>query len=242
MINTYDLVPLVYTSASRDFQYLCWLINVVLNSVKHNVDDLYYLPSAKSDSQLAVVLAATLGFNVKRHYDQAQLEAIAGILPMLLKYKGTEKAITIAGEALIKASGSAGRFRHNVTGSLLEVTLPADLVDVTLFKDLLPYILPAGMTCHITKNTQVPDTYKTEVGYTDIVKEAWIADLEWDTKRNTTTGLAGLFEASEKPEFSNYLSDTSDGKLKVNAGLLSNTVIPILNNPTHITHETDKEG
>ena len=48
MIKFYEQVPAVYPSASRDFQYLCWLIDIVLNSVKHNVDDLYDLPNSKT--------------------------------------------------------------------------------------------------------------------------------------------------------------------------------------------------
>ena len=52
MINLYNQVPTVYTSTSRDFQYLSWLYNIVLNSVKHNVDALYDLPKVQTDNKL----------------------------------------------------------------------------------------------------------------------------------------------------------------------------------------------
>ena len=70
MIKFREQVPSVYTNASRDFQYLSWLIDVVLNSVKHNVDTIYDLPNVKHDAKLSELLAMTLGFKVKRNYDQ----------------------------------------------------------------------------------------------------------------------------------------------------------------------------
>ena len=88
MIKFKNLVPSVYPNASRDFQYLCWLIDIVLNSVKHTVDDLYDLPNSKADPKLTELLAMTLGFKVKRNYDQDQLRALVAALPRILKYKG----------------------------------------------------------------------------------------------------------------------------------------------------------
>ena len=76
MIKFANQVPSVYPSASRDFQYLGWLIDIVLNSVKHNVDDLYDLPNNQADIKLTELLALTLGFKVKRNYDQKQLSAL----------------------------------------------------------------------------------------------------------------------------------------------------------------------
>ena len=85
MINIFNQVPTVYTSMSRDFQYMCWLINIVLNSVKHNVDGLYELPNTKTDTRLAELLAMTLGFKIRRRYNQEQLAALVSIFPQLLQ-------------------------------------------------------------------------------------------------------------------------------------------------------------
>jgi hypothetical protein len=167
MINFYNEVPMVYPGASRDFQYLSWLINIVLNSVKHNVDGIYNMPDAKANAKLAELLAVTLGFKVRRNYDLKQLTALVSIIPSILKHKGTERAVEMAGNALIAASGTPGSFEYEFSNHHLEVIIPDKLVDITLFTDILPYILPAGMTCRITRKTLVKPKRptKTELSF-----------------------------------------------------------------------------
>lgn len=237
MINFYNQVPSVYTNTSRDFQYLSWLINIVLNSVKHNVDTLYELPNVKSDPTLIEILALTLGFKVKRNYDQKQLIALVSIIPSILKYKGTKEAVILAGEALINASGTEGDFSCEVTENLLKVTLPKELIDISLFTDLLPYILPAGMTYRIDRKNQVQENYTTDFSYYDIPEAYWQPDLEWNRTTRSATGLSSLFNTPEEndenalistPEFANYKNAPDDTILNVD--LLDNTVIPVLDN------------
>ena len=237
MINFYNQVPSIYINTSRDFQYLSWLINIVLNSVKHNVDDIYALPNTKADPRLTELLALTLGFKVKRNYDKKQLAALVSSLPSILKFKGTKTAVILAGKALLKASGAYGMFDCEVKDNCLEVLLPEELVDTTLFMDLLPYILPAGITCRIVRKTQNQDIRYTEVDYNDTLWAQWYADLDWDSYNNTTTGLTSLF-TSGKPEFTNYKQDYEYEYNEhrqpilnidaVNTGLLDNTIIPVL--------------
>lgn len=225
MINLYNLVPSVYVNASRDFQYLVWLFNIVLNSVKHNVDDLYDLPNNKTDPKLTELLALTLGFKVKRNYDQKQLLALISIFPSILKYKGTYKAIKMAGEALIAASGSSGSFEYRKQDNTLIVLLPKELVDTTLFIDLLPYILPAGMSCHIVRKTQTKVNITTEVKHKDEIIYESIKDLGWGES------LSGLYASGENnsPEFSNFKKVSEAGNdPTLNAGLMDNTLIPDL--------------
>lgn len=237
MIDFYKQVPSVYTNTSRDFQYLSWLINIVLNSVKHNVDTLYELPNVKANPALVEILALTLGFKVKRNYDQKQLVALVSIIPSILKYKGTKEAVTLVGEALINASGTEGDFDCAVNNNLLEITLPKALIDVSLFIDLLPYILPAGMTYRIIRKNQIQERYSTDFSYYDIPKADWKPDLVWDENERTATGLASLFDIPKNdngdvlidtPEFANY-KNTTDG-VALNVDLLDNTVIPVLDN------------
>jgi hypothetical protein len=245
MINMYNQVPSVYTSASRDFQYLSWLINIVLNSVKHNVDDLYDLPSTKADARLVELMAMTLGFKVKRNYDKSQLAALVSILPSVLKCKGTKKAVVMAAKALLITSGTIGEFDENdhcriVDGTLLEVTLPKDLIDITLFMDLMPYILPAGMSCRVVRRTELLDEYHTYVHHNDVLYANWHDDLEW------STGTAGLYDVgSSAPEFTNYKILNNNPSLdatKPNIGLLDNTIIPALENELTLDSITSTQG
>ena len=230
MIKLSNQVPSVYTSASRDFQYLSWLIDIMLNSVKHNVDDLYNLPENEADTKLTELLALTLGFKVKRNYDQAQLKALVAALPRILKYKGTKTALEMAGNALIAASGARGEFAvQEVTTGEIRVTLPEKLVDISLFTDLLEYILPAGVTCRIDRTNRREGHVSTILGYREKLQAALVPDFTWDGDKLATTGLAHMFEIpADQPSFSNFNSDGI-----VNIGLLSNEVIPALANTVH---------
>lgn len=238
LIKFQEQVPSIYPSASRDFQYLGWLINIVLNSVKHNVDDLYDLPNSKADPRLTELLAMTLGFKVKRNYNQEQLKALVAALPRILKYKGTKTAIDMAGNALIAASGAIGNFDSEVKDGELTVTLPKSLIDISLFTDLLPYILPAGMTCHIVRKNQVDREYQTKLVQQNSMLAEWVHDLGWDDTRHTTTGLANMFNTGYSFEpYANFVDKdgnrplnnelTQDNRV-LNTGLLDNSVIPAL--------------
>lgn len=231
MIKLRDQVPSVYTSASRDFQYLSWLIDIVLNYVKHNVDSLYNLPTSSPNSKLTELLAMTLGFKVKRNYDQKQLAALVAVLPIILKYKGTQTAINTAGNALIAAAGSSGSFSSNFSDGVLEVCLPEKLVDITLFTDLLPYIVPAGITCRIINVNQIVKGYTTKVLYNDVLIAELQPELTWNRDKHTIGGMATMYgepqpdALNDKPNFANYFDyDTN----LVNVGLLDNTIIPVI--------------
>jgi hypothetical protein len=143
---------------------------------------------------------------------------------VLLKCKGTKKAVLIAAGALVTASGGSGSVSCNVSENTLEVVIPEDLVDISLFIDLLPYILPAGMTCRLTRKTIEDKDLITEVYQRDHYRGDWQLDLGWDTENNTSVGLANLFTpATTKPNFANYTEDNT-----LNVGLLDNTIIPTL--------------
>lgn len=225
MIKLRDQVPKVYIDASRDFQYLSWIIDVVFNSVKHNVDDLGALPKTTADPHITEILAFTLGFKVRRAYDQKQLAALVSILPRILKYKGTQKAIDLACEALLAASGASGRVKSEIVDNCLIVTLPKVSVDTALFVDLLPYILPAGITCKIIHKNEDEAVRTTELGYSSVQKVKWFHDKSL-ARLYTTTDFDGN---SRQAEFSNFRGDINDKESNIpTVGLLSNNLIPTL--------------
>lgn len=227
MIKMYDQVPQVYSRVSRDFQYMSWLINIMLNYVKHNVDDMRNLPLDTQNTKLTELLALTLGFKVKRKYDQKQLAALVSILPRLLKCKGTKKAIDMAGEALLTASGKTGTFRSSINKGVLEAVMPKGSVDTTLFMDLLPYILPAGITCRIVNKTEIVEGLVTDFTFADRAEAIWahdnelskLHDLATPVKLNTNI----LMVENERPEGP---EDTE--KPVPNVGLVGNNILPLL--------------
>jgi hypothetical protein len=165
MINIKNQVPDIYYDASRDFQVLGHLYEVVLNYAKTNADMLYLLPNRlEPNARLTELLALTLGFKLRRNYDKAQLAALASIFPRLLKLKGTKQAIDLAGNALVKASGVPGAFSSEIENHILTVKIPIELSDITLFLDLLPYILPFGIRVSVIRNTVEKRTISVPIG------------------------------------------------------------------------------
>lgn len=224
MINLYHSTPTIYAQASRDFQYLSWLYNIVLNSVKHNVDDLYQLPLNTSQDQLIELLALTLGFKVKRKYDTKQLSAIVTILPSLMKNKGTQHAIQLAGQAIMRASGVEGLFEIKSEGAHLKILLPRTLTDLNLFNDLLPYILPAGCTFRVTQETTTASDIQTKLSLSSTIKTRIAQDItlkQIDGSINDQESLSRLFSPTGTSYDVTYITEDS----KPNTGLLGTTVI-----------------
>lgn len=231
MISFKNQVPTIYTKASRDFQYLGWLIDIVLNSVKHNIDGLYDLPNTHADPRLTELLAMTLGFKVKRNYNQKQLAALVAALPKILKYKGTETAINYAGNALIASSGATGSFQCKIVGGELQATLPEDLVDITLFTDLLPYILPAGISSRIIRSNAITRGLITKVEYRDDATVRIVEGLTFDEEAQHTGGLATLFDVDSVTPKKLALTNFLEKGTVLNAGLLDNSFIATVDHP-----------
>jgi hypothetical protein len=173
MIKIKDQLPSIYYDASRDFQILGHLYEVVLNYTKTNADMLYLLPNGiEADTRSTEMLATTLGFRLKRNYDKEQLAALVSIFPRLLKIKGTKGAVDLAGNALVKASGLPGTFTSDLKGHVLTVKIPIELSDITLFMDLLPYILPFGIRVSIIRSTAITKEAILPIGATTVVRKA----------------------------------------------------------------------
>ena len=198
----------------------------MLNAVKHNVDGIYSLPNIDTDVRLTELLAMTLGFKVKRNYDQKQLAALVAALPRILKYKGTKEAIEMAGTALIATSGVIRNIVVQVQDGELKVTLPKNLVDISLFTDLLPYILPAGMTCRIIRADVIQKTYTTKFNYQDDMLAELVTDFDWDGNTQAFIGLANMFDTSA--DITSFANFKDNNKNKPNLGLLDNNIIPSL--------------
>ena len=173
MIKIKDQVPSIYYDASRDFQVLGHLYEVVLNYIKTNADMLYLLPNGiEADTRSTELLATTLGFRLRRNYDKEQLAALVSIFPRLLKIKGTKGAVDLAGNALVKASGVPGTFISELDGNVLTVKIPIELSDITLFMDLLPYILPFGIRVSVIRSTTIKKEVALPLGTTVIMQKA----------------------------------------------------------------------
>jgi hypothetical protein len=217
MINVRNQVPNIYYDASRDFQILGHLYEVVLNYVKTNADMLYLLPNGiEEDTRATELLATTLGFKLRRNYDKAQLAALVSIFPQLLKVKGTLRAVNLAGDALVKASGVPGVFASDIsTDHVLTIKIPIELSDITLFIDLLPYILPFGLRVSIIRSTTFTRELATSTGVTSVLRTALLGNND---DKQEVLGLAHIIGEND-----NMIVKYSDSNFIDPA---SNTVIP----------------
>lgn len=162
MIKLQELTPSIYYEQSRDFQFIGRLYDIVLNYVKTNADNLYTLPIGKNmDEKLLNLLAFTLGFQSKHHYNSKQLLAICSVLPLILKNKGSLNAILIAVNSILYAEGINQALDYEFKDNNLVLYLSPDLSDLTLLKDIMVYILPAGIGCDMIKEIQSVNTIKT---------------------------------------------------------------------------------
>ena len=171
LIKFQDLTPEVYYKRSRDFQYIGRLFDLVLNNAKMNTDIISSLPlNPDMDPRLLDLLALTLGFKSKHEYNTKQLAALCSIFPFVLRNKGSKLAIEMACNALLNAEGITKEASIEVSNQTVSIFLPSELSDLNLLKDLLNYILPAGMSCSLVQEaTLVPPSSTTLVNYQDYV-------------------------------------------------------------------------
>ena len=162
MIKLQELTPSVYYEQSRDFQFIGRLYDIVLNYIKTNADNLYTLPIGKNmDEKLLNLLAFTLGFQSKHQYNSKQLLAICSVLPLILKHKGSLGAILIAVNSILYAEGINQALDYEFKDNNLVLYLSPDLSDLTLLKDIMIYILPAGIGCDMIKEIQSVNKIET---------------------------------------------------------------------------------
>lgn len=170
MIKLQDMTPDVYYNQSRDFQFIGRLYDIVLNSVKTNVDLIQACPiSDNTDNKLIDLMAFTLGFKSKHNYSIKQLQALCTTFMKILKKKGSIEAIELALTTLFQAENVDQEFAYDLSddNTLLTLYIPGTLTDINLFKDLLTYILPAGMSVNIIRTFLVEKTDATLIGAQD---------------------------------------------------------------------------
>lgn len=235
LIKFQDLTPEVYYKRSRDFQYIGRLFDLVLNNAKMNTDIISSLPlNPDMDPRLLDLLAFTLGFKSKHEYNTKQLAALCSIFPFVLRNKGSKLAIETACNALLNAEGITKGASVEVHNQTVSIFLPSELSDLNLLKDLLNYILPAGMSCSIVQEvTLVPSSFTTSISYNDGVVNYTDTSKEsqylWAEAKNKSAILRQTGADA---------ANTKEQRAKDHAGIFINTsIIRQTAEP-----ETEKEG
>lgn len=187
MIKLQRLTPYVYNNESRDFQFLAKLFDVVLNSAKTNAELINGIPLSENiDDDLLDLAALTLGLKSMHSYNTAQLKSICSTFSYILRNKGTTRGIKMACDALLQAEGLSQESKVYVEDYVVYINVPAELSDISLLKDILSYILPAGISCNIIKATRVSEGAKTQLAFTGTV-----------TSYEKATGITSIPKADE---------------------------------------------
>ena len=212
MIKLQELTPSVYYEQSRDFQFIGRLYDIVLNYIKTNADNLYTLPIGKNmDEKLLNLLAFTLGFQSKHHYNSKQLLAICSVLPLILKNKGSLNAILIAVNSILYAEGISQALDYEFKNNNLVLYLSQDLSDLTLLKDIMIYILPAGIGCDMIKEIQSVNKIETILTTKDEV--------------TVYKDIASKFNRILNPREESDRNILASGRPAGNAGMLANITL-----------------
>ena len=223
LIKFQDLTPEVYYKRSRDFQYIGRLFDLVLNNAKMNTDIISSLPlNPDMDPRLLDLLALTLGFKSKHEYNTKQLAALCSIFPFVLRNKGSKLAIETACNALLNAEGITKEASIEVSNQTVSIFLPSELSDLNLLKDLLNYILPAGMSCSLIQEaTLVPPKSTTAVGYNDYVVNYTNTSMDlWTEAKNKSIILRQTDIGDSKD-----VEKAKKQRMKDHAGVFVNTSV-----------------
>lgn len=204
MLQIREYVPDIYYNSSRDFQLLAHLFDVVLNAVKTDTDQLVSLPlSVDSDDRLLDLMAFTFGLRFDRSkYTAAQIRNICSVAPELIKTKGSLRSIELLCTAVLRAEGLNDDCTIEVAtnNAAITIILPANSTCKDILFEVLPYILPAGMTFNIVQvavNTR--SAIEDPVAIEDIVRYAEHAPTAALKPLNKLKDVSarGLFASSE---------------------------------------------
>lgn len=162
MIVTQKATPEVYYKRSRDFQAIGRVFDVVFNYLKTASDQLDNITvNELIDVKLLDLVATTLGFKKSHEYNSKELLAFCCSFSAILKCKGTKKSIEDILKAIAGAQNIVGNIHLVYDPDLFRVNIfvPETFTELALFEDVLDYILPAGVSYRVIKETQITGAY-----------------------------------------------------------------------------------
>ena len=149
-------VPDIYVEMSRDFQLLCRVYDILVNSniitqskirQQLNIDQI--------DDKLLKLLAGRLGFSSDNYIPTEVMRSILLQFPFMIKNKGTKVGIEQAIRSVIKQTSKVNSVYVSditiATGEI-KVTVESDdasAVDMSYLSNVLKYVVPVGYTVNV---------------------------------------------------------------------------------------------
>lgn len=178
MIKTQKMTPEVYYNTSRDFQLFGRLYDVIFNYLKNNSNAINDITTNLNPNQkILELMCNTLGFKTTHVYDNNQLSALCSIFLSCMKGKGTAKSVLLLLRMVccIENSTEEPQIIYGYNTDSLTITLPADVSNLTLVRDVLNYIMPAGTSYELITQSMKGFDAKTEF----FVDSAVSSDTTW---------------------------------------------------------------
>ena len=165
MLHLENKTPEYFSENSRDFQLLCRVLNIFLNSSVEQGRKVAGDWSIETlDESLLALMARKLGFMESSYIPPAILRNICKSYPRILKYKGTQQAVREAAYAVLSAHQEVTALNviyspktlksDNTSESdpYIHVECNVTSGDEAYLEKLYPYILPAGVRYDYTLN------------------------------------------------------------------------------------------
>ena len=157
MIRLQDKTPEVYCSESRDFQLFCRLYDCVVNGIKFDIDTIPDILDAMTcRSSMLQLLQTKVGFFTNKQLTDDALRYVLTAFPMMVKNKGSLKAVQQAVNVFFKVNGIRSEvqiwsvseptqiYDTWVDDHTIIIGINSTIKDVSLLEEIFRYILPTG--------------------------------------------------------------------------------------------------
>lgn len=168
MLKLIDLIPSYYIKNSRDMQILTRVFEVIFNYCKTNTDLVYEgSKDINVDMQNLMDLnLITLGFKQSHEYNLSQLQSLLSIFREIIRNKGNIKAIELTLELLAEVEDCEELpeilYYKDLPYNLI-ISIPEKIKDLSLFNDVLNYIIPSGVSFEIQHTLQTNSLIETDI-------------------------------------------------------------------------------
>lgn len=154
IFRTQNRVPEIYPNESRDFQLLCRAYDAVFNGIKYDTDMIcQILDTGQCPSNLLSLLQTKLGFFTNIDITDENLRYVLKAFPLIMKNKGSSKAIVQAINTLLKLNHFNGSSYISIINKTndpqlepytIRVGLEYNIRYVEILEEIFKYIVPAG--------------------------------------------------------------------------------------------------
>lgn len=169
MFKVENNVPKFYSEESRDFQLLCKLYDIVLQSTRFSIDSMRGFSDATlcNKSMLQQVGTKVGYFHKIDTFSSDQVSIMLKAFPKIIKYKGSMKSIYLTLNLFEHLANTQiiDNYKDNVL-SIEYINTDSETID--LLDTVLSYIKPTGMMIDYTITSDVSAETKTALIHSDV--------------------------------------------------------------------------